>query len=330
MMSGRSIFKGVVLAAPFSTSGPFCRKKSLGLPIPPSTSSSASDGGWAVFGWDREPPRASEQSFLHRLSPADQEASLVPPGTPEGPFRVLFVSRQESISEIQNSTVHGFSVFALIERSFGYRLYWGIYVRPVGRITWWYMHLIDPFRRVIIYPAVLLYIKAAWSRELPESELGRAKAMRPCLSDVERHLDDLRSLLGGTNARQSKAECAADVIRRAGSYRWVGLYDVGLEEISVIAWRGPTAPKHPQFSRSKGLNGAAVASGSPVVIQDVSTDPRYLSTIEGTRAEMIMPIKLDGHVVGTIDVESEHANAFTEADTAFLQKCASILGPLWS
>jgi hypothetical protein len=117
-----------------------------------------------VFGWDRESLQASEKSFLHRLSAADRAASLVVPGTREGPFRVLFLSPREAISEIQNSTVHAFSVFALLERSSGYRLYWGIYVRPLGRITSWYMRLIDPFRRVIIYPAVLRYIRAAWSR----------------------------------------------------------------------------------------------------------------------------------------------------------------------
>jgi hypothetical protein len=117
-----------------------------------------------LFDWDREPPRASEESFLHRLSAADREASLVAPGTREGPFRVLFVSPRESIAEIQNSTVHAFSVFALLERPAAYRLYWAIYVQPVGRITGWYMRLIDPFRRAIIYPAILRHIRAAWSR----------------------------------------------------------------------------------------------------------------------------------------------------------------------
>jgi len=117
-----------------------------------------------VFGWDREPPKASRESFLQRLSVADRECSLAVPGTPDGPFRVLFVSRREAISEIQNSTVHAFSVFALVEHSSGHRLYWAIYVRPVGRITSWYMRLIDPFRRVIIYPAVLRHIRAAWAR----------------------------------------------------------------------------------------------------------------------------------------------------------------------
>ena len=122
-----------------------------------------------VFGWDREPPQASRESFLQRLSAADRECSLVAPGTPEGPFRVLFVSPREAISEIQNPTVHAFSVFALVERSSGYRLYWSIYVRPVGRITSWYMRLIDPFRRVIIYPAVMRHIRAAWARRVTDT-----------------------------------------------------------------------------------------------------------------------------------------------------------------
>ena len=116
-----------------------------------------------LFGWDREPPRASEESFLRRLTAADHASSLVTPGTREGPFRVLFVSPRESISEIRNSTVHGFSVLALVERATDYRLYWAIYVRPVGPMTAWYMRLIDPFRRVLIYPAILRRIRSAWS-----------------------------------------------------------------------------------------------------------------------------------------------------------------------
>ena len=128
-----------------------------------------------VFGWDREPPQASEESFLHRLSATDRGSSLVAPGTPEGPFRVLFISPREAVSEIQNSTVHAFSVFALLERSSGYRLYWGIYVQPVGRITSWYMRLIDPFRRLVVYPAALRFIRNAWVRAAAEAAEDRPR-----------------------------------------------------------------------------------------------------------------------------------------------------------
>lgn len=117
-----------------------------------------------LFGWDREPRQAFEESFLHGLSAVDKQSSLVAPGIREGAFTVLYVSPVESISEIRNATVHAFSVFALLRRSSGYRLYWAIYVRPVSRFTAWYMRLIDPFRRFIIYPAVLRHIRAVWSR----------------------------------------------------------------------------------------------------------------------------------------------------------------------
>jgi hypothetical protein len=114
------------------------------------------------FGWDREPPQASRETYLHRLSPADRESSLVPPGSSIGRFRVLFVSPREAILETRNATVHGFVVVALLETKSGYDLYSGIYVRPVGRFTAWYMRLIDPFRRLIIYPAILRRVRAAW------------------------------------------------------------------------------------------------------------------------------------------------------------------------
>lgn len=116
-----------------------------------------------LLGWDRKPPQLARDSFLEKLSAADLEQSLVAPGTSEGPFQVLFVSAREAISEIHNSTVHAFSVFALVEDSSVYRLYWAIYVLPLGRITSLYMRLIDPFRRFIIYPAVLRHIRSVWA-----------------------------------------------------------------------------------------------------------------------------------------------------------------------
>ena len=130
--------------------------------------------GWLgrIFGWDHEPIQPSCDSFLARLSSEERESSLVAPGTPDGPFQVLFVSPRESISEIQNSTVHAFSVFVLLQRDSGYRFYWAIYVRPVGGITAWYMRVIDPFRRFIIYPAILRYVAAAWARGRPDGLRG--------------------------------------------------------------------------------------------------------------------------------------------------------------
>jgi L-methionine (R)-S-oxide reductase len=122
----------------------------------------------------------------------------------------------------------------------------------------------------------------------------------------------------------------ADGIREAGGYRWVGLYAVGPEEISVIGWSGPAPPAHPRFPRDRGLCGAAAASGKTVVVEDVTKDPRYLKTLDTTRSEMVVPVKREnGEVVGLIDVESEHEDAFTPQDLRLLEGYASAVARLW-
>jgi GAF domain-containing protein len=147
---------------------------------------------------------------------------------------------------------------------------------------------------------------------------------------VDQRLATLRALGSGPGDRVAKARRAVELIRTLGPYRWAGLYDVLAAEIAVIAWDGPEAPTHPRFPVSKGLNGACVSSRMPVIVQDVASDPRYLTTIGGTRGEMIHPIFGEsGVVVGTIDVESDRVNAFADRDEELLTACAQNLFWLW-
>jgi L-methionine (R)-S-oxide reductase len=152
--------------------------------------------------------------------------------------------------------------------------------------------------------------------------------MRSAVADVTKELEKISS---GTGARSDKAGRAAAVIRAAGGYRWVGLYDVGPETIGLLAWDGPGPPTYPTFPVTQGLNGAAVASGEVVVVQDVTREPRYLTTLGSTRAELIMPVRAEpgGAVLGTIDVESDRVNPFSERDRELLGACAAAVAELW-
>jgi hypothetical protein len=77
---------------------------------------------------------------------------------------VLYVFANEALSEIRNGTVHGFLALALTPRPEGYTLYLAIYVSPVSRLTRFYMALIDPFRRFIVYPALCHDAQRSWAR----------------------------------------------------------------------------------------------------------------------------------------------------------------------
>ena len=142
-------------------------------------------------------------------------------------------------------------------------------------------------------------------------------------------LNRLTVLVNAPSLRIDKARAVAEVIQAARAYRWVGLYDVTPDEVVAIAWTGADAPAYPRFPVTKGLSGAAVATREPVVVQDVTTDPRYLTAFGSTRAEAIIPVAVDGRVVGTIDVESDRIHAFSREDEEFLKTCSSILTPLW-
>ena len=133
----------------------------------------------------------------------------------------------------------------------------------------------------------------------------------------------------GRADRKRRAQRIAAVVRRAGGYRWVGIYDVTPDGIAVVGWDGPGPPAHPSFPRTAGLCGAAVAARETVVVGDVDRDPRYLTTLGTTRAEVVVPVVGSEGVVGLIDVESERPHAFDERDTRLLERCAGVIAPLW-
>jgi L-methionine (R)-S-oxide reductase len=140
-------------------------------------------------------------------------------------------------------------------------------------------------------------------------------------------LRGIHDMLAGDQHRAAQAVRIAELIRRAGSYRWVGIYAVTEREIAAIGWSGPGAPAHPRFPVTQGLSGAAVATRRAVVVADVTADPRYLTAFAGTLSEAIVPV-VDpdtGTVVGTLDVESGERDAFTDADRQAPERCAAAL-----
>jgi Protein of unknown function (DUF2867) len=117
-----------------------------------------------LLGWDREPAATAWETFATRLTPADRSKSLVPPGTRAGNFRVVYRFENEELREIINRTAHAAALSALVETANSYRFYFGVYVCNVGRITPLYMALIDPFRKLIVYPSLLRGIRANWNQ----------------------------------------------------------------------------------------------------------------------------------------------------------------------
>ena len=150
--------------------------------------------------------------------------------------------------------------------------------------------------------------------------------------DPDAVVRQIAEILGGTADRAAKASQAAQAIRTAGGYRWVGIYDVADQLVANLAWSGPAPPAHPVFPVTQGLTSTAITTRASVLVGDVTADERYLEALGDTRSEIIVPVLEPGgrRVIGTLDVESQRRAAFGPADQRALERTAAALLPLWT
>jgi putative methionine-R-sulfoxide reductase with GAF domain len=148
---------------------------------------------------------------------------------------------------------------------------------------------------------------------------------------VNNTLNQIRSMAMGGDDRAQKAKRLAELVSKLGAYRWVGIYDVGAESVNILAWYGLEAPAHPSFSANEGLTSVAIQEKRAVICNDVRAEPRYLTTFAGTLSDIIVPVISPGggHVIGTIEVESDRADAFSSRDREVIEQCAESALPLW-
>lgn len=57
------------------------------------------------------------------------------------------------------------------------------------------------------------------------------------------------------------------------------------------------------FTPGTGIIGRVVATGTPVVLDDVSKNPEFIAAIPGLAAEVCVPVRLEGTVIGAVNVE---------------------------
>lgn len=72
----------------------------------------------------------------------------------------------------------------------------------------------------------------------------------------------------------------------------------------------------------EGITGWVARHGRPARVGQVAQDPRYVSVRAGVKSELAVPLEVRGELRGVINVDSDRADAFTEADQELLQELA--------
>lgn len=71
--------------------------------------------------------------------------------------------------------------------------------------------------------------------------------------------------------------------------------------------------------RGNGITGYVAASGMSYICQDVVNDPLFIPGVADSKSSLTVPLVLHDQILGTINVESFDADAFSDSDLQFLE-----------
>lgn len=103
-------------------------------------------------------------------------------------------------------------------------------------------------------------------------------------------------------------------------YNWVGFYfkNGDKDELKLGPYVGePT--DHTIIPFGKGICGQVAISNQNFVVPDVKAQDNYIACSITVKAEIVVPIFVNGENIGQIDIDSNTADPFTEADERFLE-----------
>jgi len=102
----------------------------------------------------------------------------------------------------------------------------------------------------------------------------------------------------------------------------VYLLDPKRNELTVAYSVGypPDVARTLRVKVGQGLVGAAVEAGHPLLVNDVHDDPRYVEAVPGSNAELVVPLRRKGRVIGALNLLSETKGQFTLVDEAVLRQ----------
>ena len=109
---------------------------------------------------------------------------------------------------------------------------------------------------------------------------------------------------------------------------WAGFYRNLGGELVLGPFQGRPACIRIPFG--KGVCGAAAASLAPQRVDDVLAFPGHIACDAASRAELVVPILVDGRLIGVLDLDSPTSGRFDKEDEAgcviLIQRLAARLG----
>ncbi len=103
---------------------------------------------------------------------------------------------------------------------------------------------------------------------------------------------------------------------------WAGFYFFDGRELVVGPFQGK--PACVRIALDKGVCGAAATTRKTQVVRDVHAFPGHIACDAASQSEIVVPLVLDGELIGVFDVDSPKIGRFDDDDRAGMEQLAKI------
>ncbi|MDT0651015.1 GAF domain-containing protein [Autumnicola edwardsiae] len=142
----------------------------------------------------------------------------------------------------------------------------------------------------------------------------------------------VEEIIGGGTSVEGRLTAICELLQEnVDYYDWVGFYfkNGNKEELKLHSFAGePT--DHTIIPFGKGICGQVAVSNENFVVPDVKAQDNYIACSINVKAEIVVPLFVDGENIGQIDIDSHTADPFSKEDEEFLEwvnkKVARIVG----
>ena len=104
---------------------------------------------------------------------------------------------------------------------------------------------------------------------------------------------------------------------------WVGFYLAQGDDLVLGPFQGK--PACPRLPHGQGVCMASYLPAKMINVPDVEMFPGHIACDGDTRSEIVYPIRIDGEVIGVLDIDSPIVNRFTSVDETGLSACVRVI-----
>lgn len=136
--------------------------------------------------------------------------------------------------------------------------------------------------------------------------------------------DQLRELIWNVPHRTANlANASALLWQHLEDINWAGFYLLEGKTLVLGPFQGK--PACIEIPLGKGVCGTAVAQSATVRVEDVHDFPGHIACDSASRSEIVIPLRVDGEIIGVLDIDSPVLNRFSHEDQKHLEMFAEIL-----